>query len=533
MNMENMETIIIDGVKLPDPNKIVILDDSFNFNKAKESKETRTKTNEELYAEAYNSKEAKEEKAKILSIGTRAEVTDVSNVISPIDFIILDKNGFPIAINYSILASYILQQEQIRFVEAQKGGVFYRYSTEKSRWEELTESGLNRIILKHVQDTNLRKTANKMLSEVKTFLAAAEGILVTFSDFNNLRDKQNKRDKHIVNCLNGVYNADTNELEEHNSSNLFTSTINANYLSREVFLDEAPVFKNFLETSLVDEQLILFVQEMLGYCLTWDINAKCFFVNDGATDSGKSTIANFIKELITCDFVSSLDWQDFQSKKDIIELYGKMINISGDLPKDPITNKDKIKCLTGGDLVSGWRLFIGNVSFTNKAKIICNTNGMPDNYGDKSPAFYNRLKVIPYRFTLPKSKQDKNLVTKLMKEKDVIFTWAMQGYRRLVQNNYIFTSCSLVEDAVSTYKNKSSLVAQFVDDLCIINAEASIQKRWLFEQFVEFANKETGGSYKTSSKIFYKELLETYPELKETKDSSQGGRWVFKGIKLA
>lgn len=511
VNRDGLERIHMNNkFGLQDPDEMMLFDEDFETLEQEEVQEVQRQ-------------------AVVTDLQTREEIdTNENRPISQLDFTIFDsKTHCPIAINCYILSKYILQEEELRFVPAQKGGVFYKYNQGKSRWEELTESAFNGMVLKHIQDTNMKKTANRMLSEVKTFLEAEENIYSTFSDFNELNGR------HLVNCSNGLYNADTNELEEHSHKNLFTSTINANYISRKISITEAPNFHKFLKNAFRDDDLIAFVQEMLGYCLTWDVNAKCFFVNDGQTDTGKSTISNFIQKLISDDFCSNLDWQDFQDKKDIVGLYGKMINVSGDLPKVAITNKDKIKCLTGEDRISAWMLYVGNIYFINKAKIICNTNGMPDNYGDKSPAFYNRLKIIPYRFTVPKENQDKNLVNKFMEERDIIFTWAMKGYSRLVRNNYIFSKCELVDSSVESYKNKSSIVSQFVEDLCTLDKDVSIQKRWLFEEFSKYADQETSGSYKVNSKIFYKELIETYPEIREVKDSSQGGRWVFKGIKLS
>jgi len=61
--------------------------------------------------------------------------------------------------------------------------------------------------------------------------------------------------------------------------------------------EDCPVFDKFLhDISGGDPVLEMRIWEVMGYCLTPDLNAKKFFIFQGAHDSGKSLLCNLLSD---------------------------------------------------------------------------------------------------------------------------------------------------------------------------------------------------------------------------------------------
>ena len=95
--------------------------------------------------------------------------------------------------------------------------------------------------------------------------------------------------------------------------------------------------------------------------------------------------------------------------------------------------------MTGEDTISARHIYGTPFDFINKAKMIFSTNNMPPNYGDKSDAFYERLIILPFNQQKKDGEKDPQLKYKLAEENDYIFMWALEGLKRLIKQNFIFT----------------------------------------------------------------------------------------------
>lgn len=337
------------------------------------------------------------------------------------------------------------------------------------------------------------------------------------------RDEELNTDNFILNLENGLYDLETRELKPHTPEVYSTIRINANY-KENIEESEGSVFNKYLETSIPNINVRMVVQEMVGYCLTNFTEAQKFFVLNGKTDTGKSVIIKIIEMLIAKENIANKKWQELNGFG-VAELYNKILNAAGDLPRKPITDDDLIKELTGEDYVSAKVKFKGDIRFKNKAKLLFSTNGMPKNYGDKSEAFYNRLMIIPFN-SQPK-KKDPFLIRKLKKEKDYIFMWALEGLERLISNNFKFTECEEVRLEVEAYKEESNTAIQFVNDLCVLNPEKRILKSWLHKEYINYCKEELEVK-PMGRNSFYQEILEKYEgQIKEIRVNDQR---FFEGI---
>ena len=204
----------------------------------------------------------------------------------------------------------------------------------------------------------------------------------------------------------------------------------------------SPLFDIFLSRiSGNDSVLCQRIYELIGYCLTPDVSAKCLFLLQGVQNSGKSVLCNFIYKLFSKNSVITLDVHDFNREFIISELAEKALCLSPDLPAEPLDSKStsKLKQLTGADEVSSNVKYKSYTQFRTRAKIILATNH-PLLTKKSDVAFFERVVTIPFAYSIAKDNRDPELISKLMMERDVIVSKAISSYFLLRRKSYNFSS---------------------------------------------------------------------------------------------
>ena len=87
----------------------------------------------------------------------------------------------------------------------------------------------------------------------------------------------------------------------------------------------------------------------------------------GSGSNGKSVFINTIANLVGKENTSNISFNSLSDEYYILELFQKMINISGETPVKNI-NSDTIKAVVGGDWVTGRRLYKQPMKFRPFAK---------------------------------------------------------------------------------------------------------------------------------------------------------------------
>ena len=301
----------------------------------------------------------------------------------------------------------------------------------------------------------------------------------------------------MKNCL---YDLRDNRCYKHTPNYKTTIQLNANYNSNA----EGENFERFIREAIPNELNRKIAQEILGYCLTPFTEAKKLFILLGKKDTGKSTFLRIIENLIPEENVSHVELQAINKDYNTAQLFNKLVNIFADLPDQGIKDVGLIKALTGEDTISARHIYGTPFDFINKAKMIFSTNNMPLNYGDKSDAFYERLIILPFNQQKMDGEKDPLLKYKLAEENDYIFMWALEGLKRLIKQNFIFTHSPEVRTLINEYKTSSNSVLQFVDEKCIVNENMWVYRSLLYREYREFCQEN--GLLPLNSTNFNKEL---------------------------
>jgi putative DNA primase/helicase len=329
----------------------------------------------------------------------------------------------------------------------------------------------------------------------------------------------------IINVRNGLYNVLDNTLRKHTPDYFSTVQITANYDA----VAKCPQFMTFLESILPESELPL-IQEIFGYLLIPVNKAQKSFVFVGAPNAGKSTLLSIAQEvLLGSDNVSNIPWQALGDRFNKAELFGKLANIFADLPSKAIDDGGMFKSLTGEDYVTAERKNKDPFNFRPYARLLFSCNDIPKNYADRSDGFYRRLLIIRFDKSVPQNKRDPNLRERIACERDGILLWALDGLKRLIANNYVFSETERTANEIQRYKVESNSALMFVEECCEIGDGFECVRNTLFEKYREYCGMN--GFKSMSQTNFNKEIESADMRIKRARDKV-GSRHTWRGLRL-
>lgn len=194
---------------------------------------------------------------------------------------------------------------------------------------------------------------------------------------------------------NGILNILTKELSEFNPDKIFFNKL-------PVFFDpeaQCPKIEQFIKDILSHAEDIQLIEEMLGcFLIKENIFEKAFmFVGDGR--NGKTKLIELFKRFLGHENCYSLPLSALRSDNpDVHQLFGKMLNLAGDISNTDLKETGLFKELTGRGTITAKRKFLNAISFSNFAKFVFGCNDLPMVY-DTSKGFWERWELLEFPFT--------------------------------------------------------------------------------------------------------------------------------------
>lgn len=410
------------------------------------------------------------------------------------------------------------------------GKQIYVYDNSNGYFEEVSESQFTVYVRKNISAEMDKKLNKNRMIDLIYRIESSPNLQIEYKDFN--------RYTHLINFKNGVYNLEEDLFMKHNPDYLFTNFIDAKYDPRfaNKFSRYTNHFTEFLdECTQGDRYKIMSLQELTGYILSNYSNAKKFFILLGQAHSGKSLWLSIWRSLIGERFTTAVTLKQLGTNRFMAaELFKSRLNISPEMNEEgSLKGVDVIKALTGGDLITGEKKGKDPFYFYSKTKLVAAGNHMPGlSKVDTTGALTDRMMFILFNQSVPEERRDKALLEKLMNEKNYIIMWAIEGLRRLEQQNFVFTESS---DAIE-FKNQfiaESGITGFIEDCCIIDVgdrELKTHRKPLYETYISYCKNNQ--SKAMSSKDFFNEVIKTGVEPAKFRIDGTTPLAGYRGIKL-
>ena len=289
-------------------------------------------------------------------------------------------------------------------------------------------------------------------------------------------------DPMLLNCLNGTVDLRTGELLEHNKSHLITKIAQVGYDPNP----QCPTWSSFLNKIMNENQnLISYLQRMVGYCLTGLTKEQCMFIFHGTGANGKSTFIETIRTMLG-DYSKQTDFNTFKKQKfdrirnDIARMKGARFVSAVETGMEDHLDEVLIKQLTGEDMIAARFMYREFFEFMNTAKIIVAANYKPNITGTDY-VIWRRIKLVTFQVTIPERQQDHSLMDKLMDELSWILTLAVKGCLDWQDNK--LNHPSEVSDAVQSYQLEMDSVDTFIKECCTKDPDTKEKKTVVYNKY--------------------------------------------------
>ena len=169
-------------------------------------------------------------------------------------------------------------------------------------------------------------------------------------------------------------------------------------------------------------------------------------------------------------------------------------------------------------------------------RFLCFGNGALTALHDKSDGFFRRQIVLTTKDRPAGRVDDPFLVDKLLREKEGIFLWCLEGLHRLIGNNYQFSISGKARENMETVKRSSNNVIEFLQSEGYIRfkADSEASSKALYEAYQRWCEdnaQKPMSANRLSSELAQNERLYN---VEATNNVHVGGKRVrgFMGIEV-
>ncbi len=345
-----------------------------------------------------------------------------------------------------------------------------------------------------------------------------------------------------VPVMNGILNIKTRELKPFDSDRIFFNKMPVLYNPDA----SCQKIESFLEDvlSTPDDKLVFY--ELGGFSLLKTYTYEKAFMLHGSGRNGKGKTIDLLRRTVGASNCVSLPLSSLKSDNfQISGLFGKQLNLAGDLDSKDMKDTATFKSLTGRDLITGKRKFLPDIHFENYAKMVFACNELPMVY-DLSTGFWDRwiLLDFPYYFadkqkfdsTPEKDRQgwkirDDKILDKITTPEELsgLLNNFLDGLDRLNKNKR-FSSSRGTDEIKNTWIRKANSFVAFCMDMIEEDYDSRISKKNLRKEYSRYCKKHRVGG--KSDKMIHAILQEMFGASDE--QSMELGQWdrYWTGIKF-
>ncbi|WBW95939.1 DNA primase family protein [Oceanirhabdus sp. W0125-5] len=428
----------------------------------------------------------------------------------------LDDDGKVKAFNGNYFAKYIKESLDIIY---SKDGYFYIYDS--TVWVKKNEIDILKMLRDILQEPRFGVWSKRREREYVEALK----LEVFYS-------KKLNPNKDIINMSNGMYNLDTFQFIEHDKKYMSTIQIPVEYIENA----KCPRFLKFIdEVFEYDGQRIRVCQEWFGYSITIETKAQKALILYGSGGNGKGVLIEILSFIIGADNISHIPLNELSKGFSRVCLHNKTANISNENESNgKAFNTQYFKAIVGQDTINAEQKGKPVFSFKPTTKLILSMNNLPHT-SDKSEGYYRRLSILEFTAQFTEKNRDEGLKEKLKEELSGIFLWAIEGLKRLKENNYKFTKSENMEKNLEEYKIEQNPIILFFDE-CIEEAEEEYREenKVILNAFKKWATDNGySGYYNISPNKFWREFKAVAKsEGMEIKQGRNNKLRYSKGIRL-
>lgn len=305
-----------------------------------------------------------------------------------------------------------------------------------------------------------------------------------------------------LNTPGGIVDLRTGVLGPHDRDHLMMRMANATPQGA------CPVWMRFLnEVTGGDKAFQLYLQKMAGYFLTGDLSTHALFFLYGTGSNGKSVFVNVISTVLG-DYAATAPMETFMHSHsdrhptDLAGLHGARFVTAVETEQGRRWNESRIKAITAGDPIAVRLMHRDFFTYTPQFKLLIAGNHLPE-MRNIDEAMRRRMHLIPFTVTVPWEKRDPHLTEKLLRERDGILAWAVQGC--LLWQKDGLQRPRTVDAATAAYFEAEDAIGTWISERCKRGADQRALTATLYNDWLQWA--QASGEFPGSQRRFSSALL--------------------------
>ena len=124
-----------------------------------------------------------------------------------------------------------------------------------------------------------------------------------------------------------------------------------------------------------------------------------------------------------------------------------------------------------------------------QTKLLYSVNSLPEWPITVDRSIRNRMAVFIFPDNLEEFKPDRQLVKKLVSEKDIIFSEACRALKTLADNEYVFPVIKDAKDLLDMHFSSLNSLEGYCEDCCMFSPDQHVHYAPLYESYVRYCKK--------------------------------------------
>ena len=257
----------------------------------------------------------------------------------------------------------------------------------------------------------------------------------------------------------------------------------------------------------------------------------------GKGGEGKSRIGLVMRSLLG-DSMNTTSIQKVESNRfSRADLENKLLMVDDDMDLSALPKTNYIKSIVTSECKMDMeRKGVQSYQSQLYVRFLCFGNGALTALHDKSDGFFRRQIVLTTKDRPAGRADDPFLVDKLLREKEGIFLWCLEGLHRLIGNKYQFSISGKARENMETVKRSSNNVIEFLQSEGYIRfrADSEASSKAIYEAYTRWCDdnaQKPMSANRVSSELAQNEQLYN---VEATNNVHVGGKRVrgFVGIEI-
>ena len=273
----------------------------------------------------------------------------------------------------------------------------------------------------------------------------------------------------LITLKNGIFDIKNMSLSDHDKDLHNCYSLNVNY-DKDA---KCPNWLDFLDSVFANDcdkkQKIECVQQFAGLCMTTEMKYQKAIFLSGSGANGKGVFLETIRSILAPASVN-ISLQDLKDPTITVNMVGKTLAFDGDMTKNGGLDDGIFKKAVAGEEIRMKTLYKNPISSKPQCKFIIAGNSLP-RVKDTSKGYFRRWIILKFGECFI-GREDRNITRKLLKERDGIFNWMVEGLKQLDKQGFITEPISSGVE-ISEYNIVASSIHSFFSEHIDITGDSN------------------------------------------------------------